>query len=275
MGMRTNKTGYYGQEFLSNRALSTAVYLDQLSIPPAYVWWMKRKVSFATLCIRVRRSSDNAETDIGFVSNDMDTAALLTFCGANSGFVTKIYDQMGTGKDWVQTTTTKQPRIVNSGVLDSGFVFDGSNDFMTIASLTLGTPTLGLYHRISYNYGSYYGFFQTGAAYNTVGGFSSYTISSVFKGISSEGTGGNNYNSNQRSDTNGLRNRAVLVNRAVAAADEIKLYSNGVDLGYTSDGNAVDNTGNFTTQAAYLGATDSGASAPLSGSMEGMIVYTA
>ena len=39
--------------------------------------------------VRVRRSSDNSETDIGFtVNGNLDTAALLTFVGAGNGFVT-------------------------------------------------------------------------------------------------------------------------------------------------------------------------------------------
>ena len=38
--------------------------------------------------VRVRRSSDNSETDIGFTENgNLDTAALLTFVVAGNGFV--------------------------------------------------------------------------------------------------------------------------------------------------------------------------------------------
>jgi hypothetical protein len=51
--------------------------------------------------------------------------------------VTKWYDQNGSN-DHAQTTTTQQPRIVDSGVADEGFVFDGSNDELT-STLTVGT----------------------------------------------------------------------------------------------------------------------------------------
>jgi hypothetical protein len=100
--------------------------------------------------IRVRRSNDNAEQDIGFVGNDLDTASLKTFVGANSGFVTTWYDQVGNIRNWgannnqIQSTAANQPRIVNAGVVerDNGkpcVVFDGSNDRMRVAvSTTLG-----------------------------------------------------------------------------------------------------------------------------------------
>jgi hypothetical protein len=67
--------------------------------------------------IRVRRSSDNAEQDIGFVSNVLDTASLLSFVGAGDGFVTTWYDQSGLGLDATQTTAGVQPEIVTLGAL--------------------------------------------------------------------------------------------------------------------------------------------------------------
>jgi hypothetical protein len=69
-------------------------------------------------CIRVRRSSDNAELDIGFsMTGVLDTAALLTFVGASDGRVTTWYDQSGSNRNATQTTAANQPRIVTSGVL--------------------------------------------------------------------------------------------------------------------------------------------------------------
>jgi hypothetical protein len=69
--------------------------------------------------IRVRRSSDNAELDIGFVANVLDTASLLSFCSATNGFVVKWYSQVGGSTyDVLQNTALKQPKIVTSGVLN-------------------------------------------------------------------------------------------------------------------------------------------------------------
>jgi hypothetical protein len=89
--------------------------------------------------IRVRRSNDNSEQDIGFVGNDLDTASLKTFVGANSGFVTTWYDQSGNARNATQTTAANQPRVVNAGTIerqsgDISLVYDGSNDFLEAAS---------------------------------------------------------------------------------------------------------------------------------------------
>lgn len=75
--------------------------------------------SYAGSCIRVRRSSDNAEQDIGFANSFLDTASLTSFVGANNGFVVKIYDQSGNGKHKVQASTSEQPVIISSGTLQT------------------------------------------------------------------------------------------------------------------------------------------------------------
>ena len=89
--------------------------------PGASVAYSLRKLSsaYAGSAIRVRRSSDNTEQNIGFVNGVLDTAALLSFCGAGSGFVTTFYDQSGNAKDSVQPSAGGQPRIVLSGVLET------------------------------------------------------------------------------------------------------------------------------------------------------------
>jgi len=64
--------------------------------------------------IKVRRSSDNNELDIGFVNNELDTASLLTFVGSGDAFVNIIYDQVGSN-NMTQTTSSLQGQIVSSG----------------------------------------------------------------------------------------------------------------------------------------------------------------
>ena len=96
--------------------------LAALGYPAAGAWSVSRRLRLlhATALIRVRRSSDNAEQDIGATAaGALDTVALLAFCGAGSGFVAKAYDQSGGGYDLVQATAAAQPRIVNAGVLDA------------------------------------------------------------------------------------------------------------------------------------------------------------
>lgn len=75
------------------------------------------RTAYTGNAIRVRRSSDNAEQNIGFVNGVLDTASLLSFVGAGNGFITTWYDQSGNGRTVTQTTAGNQPRIVTSGSL--------------------------------------------------------------------------------------------------------------------------------------------------------------
>ena len=89
--------------------------------PNAAVAYSLRKLrtAYSGSAIRVRRSSDNAEQNIGFVGNNLDTASLLTFCGAGNGFVTTWYDQSGNARNATQATAGNQPQIVNGGVVNN------------------------------------------------------------------------------------------------------------------------------------------------------------
>jgi len=75
------------------------------------------RLAYTGSAIRVRRSSDNTEQDIGFVNNVLDTTALLSFVGGGNGFVVTWYDQSGNGFNATQGTQANQPQIVSSGNL--------------------------------------------------------------------------------------------------------------------------------------------------------------
>lgn len=92
-------------------------------------------VGYSGHCIKVRRSSDNTEQYIDFNGNDLDTAALLSFVGAGSGYVSEWTDQSGNGRHMLQATTASQPKIVNSGTVlaNNGrpaITFDGTDDYL-------------------------------------------------------------------------------------------------------------------------------------------------
>jgi len=70
--------------------------------------------NYLGFCIRVRRSSDNTELDIGFVNGVLDTVSLLTFVGSGNGFASIIYDQVG-GNNMIQNTASLQGQIVSNG----------------------------------------------------------------------------------------------------------------------------------------------------------------
>lgn len=98
--------------------------LDSITGATAAYSLRKLKTAYTGNCIKVRRSSDNTELDIGFNGTSLDTAAVTTFVGAGSGYISVWYDQSGASKDMTQATAIKQPLIVSSGTL---FVHPGSS----------------------------------------------------------------------------------------------------------------------------------------------------
>jgi hypothetical protein len=71
--------------------------------------------------MRVRRSSDNTEQDIGFSGNYCDESAITSFVGGGNGFVVTWYDQSGNGNNAgavsFENAIRYQPRVVTSGTL--------------------------------------------------------------------------------------------------------------------------------------------------------------
>lgn len=80
--------------------------------------------SYGGSCLRVRRDSDNAEQDIGFSGQDIDEAAINSFCSGTNCFVKTWYDQSGSGNDATQTTAANQPKIYDSitGIIDNNSI---------------------------------------------------------------------------------------------------------------------------------------------------------
>ena len=95
----------------------SALLLDLYPNAAAAFSLRKLRTAYAGSAIRVRRSSDNTEQDIGFVAGQLDTVSLLAFCGVGNGFVTTWYDQSGNARNATNSTAANQPQIVSSGVV--------------------------------------------------------------------------------------------------------------------------------------------------------------
>lgn len=109
----------------------------------------KMRAAYSGDCLRVRRSSDNTEQDIGFVNNYLDTTSLLSFVGVGDGFVVKWYDQSGNARDLSRTTSAvAQPQIVSSGALIT------RNGIAVMSATTTQSLTLavGLIYNTSYSW---------------------------------------------------------------------------------------------------------------------------
>jgi hypothetical protein len=175
-----NQGEYYGISFLA---------LDQIGAPAAAAYSLRKlRTAYTGSAIRVRRSSDNIEADIGFTATgELDTAALLAVVGGGNGFVTRWYDQSGNGRNATQTTLVNQPQIVDSGAVITmngrpAPRFDG-NDSLTFLGVHDAQWSLAVVGRMN---GSFQGFLQFGNV-NQFG--SIFTEGTVYK-ARAEGAGG-------------------------------------------------------------------------------------
>ena len=131
----------------------TPLLLDTYSNAAAAFSLRKLRTAYTGSAIRVRRSSDNTEQNIGFVNNVLDTSALTTFCGAGNGFVTTWYDQSGNAKNATMSTAANQPQIVDAGsviltntkpslkFIDFGDRLEISSNFATFNNATIFNVT--------------------------------------------------------------------------------------------------------------------------------------
>lgn len=127
----------------SNTVIPIAAFtglLDTYSGAEAAYSLRKLRSAYTGNAIRVRRSSDNTEQNIGFVNNVLDTSSLLTFVGAGNGFITTWYDQSGNANNATQTTAANQPQIVSTGAMittngKNSISFDGTNDSLNLTSI--------------------------------------------------------------------------------------------------------------------------------------------
>lgn len=123
--------------------------------PGAGAAWSVRKLDkdYAGSCMRVKRSSDNTEQDIGFEADgDLDVGAITTFCGAGNGDVVTLYDQSGNGYNL--TVASGNWRICSSGSIT---VADNGKPAITNVSTTPLTASIGMANlfgsSVFYHYG--------------------------------------------------------------------------------------------------------------------------
>jgi hypothetical protein len=89
--------------------------------------------------VDVRRSSD--DTEKSFNATEVADGTLEDWVGfGNDGYVSLWYDQTSAENDAEQSDPTKQPQIVDGGVLNSaGLSFDGINDKLSFSPISLSS----------------------------------------------------------------------------------------------------------------------------------------
>jgi len=110
----------------------------------AAAYSVRQLADTAVIAITVRRDSDDEEKRFGFDANgDLDTAGITSFCGTANGYVSQWWDQSTNGNHASQGTQASQPQIYNGTavITENGkpaLEFDGSDDGLTLSSLTYG-----------------------------------------------------------------------------------------------------------------------------------------
>ena len=118
-------------------------YIGDEIAAPVSAWSFRKWKAAATVCCRVRRDSDNAETDIGFKGGLVDRAAVQAFLDADeatAAYVVTLYDQVG-ANDLTQATAGNQPEFKPDGGANGlpGCEFTGTQ-YLSVAALAQSQP---------------------------------------------------------------------------------------------------------------------------------------
>jgi hypothetical protein len=106
------KTGGKNGIFINTGAGASSSYLLD-SFPNALFAFSVFRLSstYSGACMNVRRSGDNATKMIYFVDDLLDTQEIINFCGGETGYITRWYDQSESQNDGSQIAASEQPII--------------------------------------------------------------------------------------------------------------------------------------------------------------------
>lgn len=108
-------------------------FFGDIFAEPVAHYGLQDRYSHNQTCVRVRRSSDNAEANFG--TQDVINGSLVSWVGANDGHVVTWFDLTSSGNNATQATAGSQPKIVASGSLVQmgdfpAIDFDGTDDVL-------------------------------------------------------------------------------------------------------------------------------------------------
>jgi hypothetical protein len=116
-----------------NESFTSSLPLDVQGSAAAAYSLRNLSSSYSGNVVEVRRSSD--DTTQNFTATEVTDGTLLAFVGtsgSDNGFVKTWYDQSGNSNNAVQSTASKQPKIVSAGALLNELDFDGTDDTLDI-----------------------------------------------------------------------------------------------------------------------------------------------
>jgi hypothetical protein len=192
---------------------ATSLLLDDYTNAAVAYSLRQLRTAYTGNAIRVRRSSDNTEQNFGFIGGELDTASLLSFVGANNGFITTWYDQSGNGLNLTQTAVLNQPRIVTAGVIDTkdgttAMRFNGTSHSINRTAIS------------ALNAGNNYSFFTVSSNNDTS------TFDTIFN-TSDSGPGGRLDNFNDTRTTDGSYRNFLISNTSLTNYEANLSEANG------------------------------------------------
>jgi hypothetical protein len=189
--------------------------------------------------IRVMRTSDNSELDIGFIGEDLDIVTLLAFVGSDNGEIVIWYDQSGNGRHAV-STAGRRPRIVSNGVLQTeggkpAILFDGVDDYLAAPSPLIDT-THSLFvlftPKIENQFGAVFGQWssgQTGRFYLIANQISSGAASAGFLNLANTTATGGGGGSGFAAEVAISNTPTLITSISSTGSEQWKLFKNGTE----------------------------------------------
>ena len=117
------------------------------------------KSDYTGALVEIRRDSDNdiksfysdSNNELSLSSEDGSGTSLSSWITTDNGFVRTWNDQSGNSIDFIQATTSEQPKIITAGAftLESGkpvMTFDGTDDYFTA---TLSAASINAYQSLA------------------------------------------------------------------------------------------------------------------------------
>jgi hypothetical protein len=105
-----------GESSAISNSVNVNYVLANLTISNTVAFSLRKLSSFVSNAIQVRRTTDNALSNIGFDTyGNLDTLSLKNFVGSSNGYVRTWYDQSGNSRNAIQLDTVQQPIIVSNG----------------------------------------------------------------------------------------------------------------------------------------------------------------
>jgi hypothetical protein len=256
--------------------------LDLISVIVSVAYGLRRLSRFWTgAAIRVMRTSDGAELDIGFIGEDLDVVTLLAFVGLANGEIVIWYDQSGNGRHAVSPTAASRPRIVVNGVLQTeggkpAILFDGVNDYLAAASPLIGT-THSLFvlftPTIENQIGSLFGQWSAGQTgrFSLVANQDSFGLTSAgrLNPFNSSATGGGgNGGSGFAADVAISNTPTLITSISSTGSEQWKLFKNGAEW------DSATITTVFTGVNSAIGSSNgTGSSNPFDGTVSELISF--